>query len=413
MFEKIHTRAKSKNLIIFIHGISGGQDTWKNSSGKSFPELLLEDKVIKAKFDMAYFSYHSSLLPSSITAQHTKNGLSSFLGIKPKKIQANLDIENIANSLSTQLEAYASGYKSIYIIAHSMGGLVTKQLLASHRGNKEVQKIKLIASLAVPHNGAALAAIGTLIYPLLQVKDMDPLSDSVKKINQSWIDNKDANPRIIYFQGLHDEVVKGSSSIGYDANGIEIKYCEDSHSSICKPESVDSVVCTVVRKVLLEEVQNQSIEKELTSEKKPDLAELEEEDFVIKLIIADVNEAIITNSKRRFFDAELTTRVFIQLGLKDEIQALYKSIGQIYSNAFGDVVTGKILNGNELVNYVHKQITAEDQLLLKSLSKIKFTDKIGMIHQMANSLDYEIWWAVNHKTANMEEYKLAKSQNTI
>lgn len=412
MFEKVHTRAKSKNLIIFIHGISGGQDTWWNSSGKSFSELLLEDKVIKAKFDMAYFSYHSSLLPSSITMQHAKNGLGAFLGIKPRKIQANLNIENVANSLLTQLETYASDYNNIYIVAHSMGGLVTKRLLANHRTSKEVQKIKLIVSLAVPHNGAALAAIGNMIYPLLQVKDMDPLADSIKEINQSWINNKDTNPKVVYFQGLYDEVVKGSSSVGYDANNIEIKYCEDTHTSICRPESVDSVVCVSVRKILLEEVQNQSIEKTLSEVRELDLVELEDEDFVIKMIIADVNAAIITNSKRRFFDAELATRVFTQLGLKEDIMDLYTSISQIYSNAYGDVVTGKIKDGNELVNYVHNRITDEDQKLLKSLSKIKFTDKIGMIHQLANMND-EIWWARNHSKENIDQYKRMKAKKGI
>jgi triacylglycerol esterase/lipase EstA (alpha/beta hydrolase family) len=409
MLSIFHKRKSSKNLVVFIHGLNGGQDTWWNNTYKSFPELLLEDKTIKNKFDFSYFEYATSLLPTSITVKQTVGKVKQLLGIKARKIEANLSIDTISNLLLTHLETNASGYKSIFIVAHSMGGLIAKSLVVKHSDKDIVKKIKLIVSLAVPHNGANLAAIGSIIYPLLQIKNLAPLNDDINFITQGWINNKDINPRIVYFQGSYDNIVNSTSSVGYDANNIEIKYCNDDHSSIAKPESTDSIVCATVRKILLDEVKVQTLEQQYESEIKPDLTELEDEDFVIKLIIADVNERIINNAKRRFYEAEITKKLLFQLGMKNEVTSLYQAIEQIYHNAFADVVTGKIEDGNALVSHVHHKITEEHERLLNSLAKINFTQKIGMMHQIAN-IDDEIWWARNHSVADIEEYKRLRGE---
>lgn len=412
MLDIFHKRKASKNLVIFIHGLNGGQDTWWNSSYRAFPELLLEDRTIKGKFDFAYFEYFSSLLPSSIGLKQAKSIVGKLLGLQAKKIEANLSIKTISNLMLTELETYAREYKSIFIVAHSMGGLIAKHLVIAHKDKEVVKKIKLIVSLAVPHNGSSLAAIGKMLYPLLQIKEMDPLNADINSVNQGWIDNKDANPKIVYFQGVHDNIVNQTSSVGYDVNDIEIKYCDDTHTSISKPESTESVVCMTVKNLLLDAVQNQALEQRLVGDEKPDLTDLENEDFVIKLIIADVNDRIINNSKKRFYEAELARKIFYQLGLKDEITTLYNSIEQLYHNAFADVAAGNIADGDALVSYVHNKISDENERLLKSLSKIKFTHKIGMMHHIAN-IDDEIWWARNHKVSHIEDYKQKRRENKV
>jgi hypothetical protein len=406
MLDIVHDRKTAKNLVVFIHGLSGDRDTWMNTSGKAFPEMLLEDAVIKSKFSIAYFDYFSSMLPSSVTVQEVKNKAKGFFAFAKKKIQVNLDIKRVSRLLLTELEARATRFNNIYIVAHSMGGLVAKHLVVSNIGNETVSKVRLIISLAVPHNGAGLATLGSFIYPLLQIKDLDPLSTVINEVTQGWIDNQANNPKIIYYQGSYDTVVKEASSKGYDVNKQETRYCEETHTSISKPEALDSIVYITVRDTLREAVKQQRLEQSL-EEEKPDLSELENEDFVIKLIIADVNSRIITNSQKMFYEAELARKAFGKLGLKKEMDELYKSISQIYHNAYANVVSGKISDGNALVAYVQDKITEEDERLLKSLSKIKFTHKIGMIHQLAN-LDDEIWWARNHSTADIEEYKRKK-----
>ncbi len=56
-------QSNNKNLILFIHGLTGSNETWENEeTGTTFPKLLLKDKVIEDNFDIAYFEYFTSFL---------------------------------------------------------------------------------------------------------------------------------------------------------------------------------------------------------------------------------------------------------------------------------------------------------------------------------------------------------------
>ena len=46
-----------KNLILFVHGFCGGDDTWKNGDSPSFAELLAQDEIISNNYDIANYSY--------------------------------------------------------------------------------------------------------------------------------------------------------------------------------------------------------------------------------------------------------------------------------------------------------------------------------------------------------------------
>ena len=35
------------NLVLFVHGFTGGKDTWKNSSGSYFFDMLADDEIVK------------------------------------------------------------------------------------------------------------------------------------------------------------------------------------------------------------------------------------------------------------------------------------------------------------------------------------------------------------------------------
>jgi len=56
-------RDECKNLILFVHGFTGdAADTWENKNGNSFPSLLLQDDYVNEHFDLASYSYFSTLL---------------------------------------------------------------------------------------------------------------------------------------------------------------------------------------------------------------------------------------------------------------------------------------------------------------------------------------------------------------
>lgn len=45
------------SLILFVHGLNGGLETWNFNKETSFPKLLAEDEDIGNVFDIACFNY--------------------------------------------------------------------------------------------------------------------------------------------------------------------------------------------------------------------------------------------------------------------------------------------------------------------------------------------------------------------
>jgi len=50
-----------KNVILFMHGFTSGNETWENTQ-TSVPSLLLEIDEINTNFDAPYISYFSRLI---------------------------------------------------------------------------------------------------------------------------------------------------------------------------------------------------------------------------------------------------------------------------------------------------------------------------------------------------------------
>ena len=50
-----------KTAVVFIHGFTGGKDTWRNVTGQSFAELLGSEPEITDKFDFFEFDYYTKI----------------------------------------------------------------------------------------------------------------------------------------------------------------------------------------------------------------------------------------------------------------------------------------------------------------------------------------------------------------
>lgn len=261
MLDILNKSNSSDSLVIFIHGLQGTEDTWKNKDGISFPDLLSQDAKLSSDFDFAYFNYYTKLFNTPEILNGFQKLIRTVFGGYTEKTKKNLAINEIADLLLTYLEEYAGKYNNIALICHSMGGLVAKSLIVNYASKNAVKKIKLLISLAVPHNGSSLASIGKLLSSNTQIGNLEPLDKDINKINQKWIDNKSGNPKIIYFQGKFDTVVNSTSSVGYDVDAVEIKFCDDDHQSISKPESEKSLVCVSVKNVLHTFLLEQSTQK--------------------------------------------------------------------------------------------------------------------------------------------------------
>ena len=244
--ELIH-KTNAKNLIILIHGFTGGKETWIKPTGKnSLLKLLLSNPTIKQNFDVAYFEYYTKFFSSFPGLKQSLNLM--FQAKKP--FQANLTISQISNILKTEIENRASNYENLILIAHSMGGIISKNYILSEIGKDS--RVNLFLSLAVPHNGSNFALLGNIVSrnnP--QIKDLKSLSPFTIELNQKWLQN-DSVPRTIYFLGYNDNIVPYTAAVGYEKIGMEVAYFDRDHFTILIPESDNDIVVTTITNKLLE-----------------------------------------------------------------------------------------------------------------------------------------------------------------
>ena len=240
MIEFVDKRGKDK-LVLFMHGFTGGKETWMNSRGESFPELLMQDKEIYDNFDFAYFTYYTRLISSKTT-----NILKKLFN-KNEKYKKNVNIETLSYLLGSDIRLNCEEYNNIIIVAHSMGGLIAKSYILEEE-KKGTSKVDYFISLAVPHNGSNWAILGQKLKNP-QVNNLMPLNDSIRMLNEKWIEREKND--VLYVVGIFDEIVSENSGIPLKTSIKNIERCENDHTTISKPESRNENNYLVVYKMLL------------------------------------------------------------------------------------------------------------------------------------------------------------------
>lgn len=132
-----------KSVLIFIHGVLGSaESTWKNDeTGSYWPELVLNDTAFKT-FDVYVVGYNTP------------------------KFSSALNLEQLSDNLEVQLRsAGLFKYDAVFVIAHSMGGLIVKRILAGLAidADKDLQKVKAVFLIATPNHGAEVARLAQLL----------------------------------------------------------------------------------------------------------------------------------------------------------------------------------------------------------------------------------------------------------
>lgn len=388
----------NKNLILFVHGFTGSKDTWKNSNEEYFPEMLLKNIDIKNNFDIAYFNYYSKLT-EFFGSKIGNLTLNKLFPNRSKKNRKNLNIYSLADYMSSTIRFNCANYDNIIIIAHSMGGLISKAFILNEIKEYGETKVKLFLSLAVPHFGSNLANLAKLIkIKNVQVNDLVPLNDTTIKLSRDWINTK--HPKAVYFIGQYDEVVEKNSAVPFDNNKLDIVYCDDDHISISKPESNKELIFVSVQKKLIEFIKEEDMYKNMKVKKFNDNGCYDDELFVVKLIVADIDETLINGAKQNFFNAEYVTKILN----KDQLECLeelYIKIKDLYTIYYGEFISKNIKSSNELLTKIHEKIREDNQLNIsgdkykKLFSLINYMHKTGMLHQLANQKDEGIFWKEN------------------
>jgi len=407
MIEFVQKTGK-QDVILFVHGFTGGKDTWKHATDGYFHERLLEYELVSNNFDIAIFEYFTTLTNLFPAANSIRQKLVSFFKSVQPKAKKNVSIEEISNLLRSRIRFDLGGYRSIVVIAHSMGGLVTKSCILKDLEDGKTSKIRLVLSLAVPHLGADLATFGKMISSNQQIEDLAPLSDLCPKLNDAWVKHS-LKPDIKYFYGAYDQVVKQSSAIGTDNSPQDTISCDDDHLTICKPAKGGIVLSAAAN--FLEAFVKSATPFEFQHISSPN--QYDDEIFVLKLMLADVHEASIRNSKEYFLNAEYARKLLSSAADQQQLKVLYDKIRTIYQNSYETHVAASNGSSTTLVAAVHKRVIDEDASFLKAaFPMLQALHKMGMLHQLANDLGNNVWWSEERSRDALERVRTKISELT-
>jgi hypothetical protein len=245
-----------RHAIVFVHGIYGGDETFKNtqiSPSFSWPENV-----------------PATLAGSPIDVYRVEYKTALFAWAKENIASLDQVIDSIYPQIST---LRARKYDSVNFVAHSLGGNVVKAYLhsvKSEEGHVERAKHGFILTVGTPVNGASIANVGLLLKDILGMSD--PLLSSLQRDNtflrmmNLWARQEDAKANkfrcrpVHLYAGIESkslgpiQVVDVASAQGALPSFAVSKVFPLNHSEIAKPRSSADEPFVWFRSVAEEEI---------------------------------------------------------------------------------------------------------------------------------------------------------------
>lgn len=222
--------------VLFVHGITGDpKDTWvSEKTGECWPAWLCADLPGVAVYSLGY--------PASLFEKWAKKEMDLF--------------ERAGNALEC-MAANGIGQRPLAFIAHSLGGLLVKQIIrkscdAEDEQWKHVcQATRLVVFLATPHTGASVASVLKTAIPRFSSKHIDLLSNDsgvLTDINQhyrSFANGKDDVTTVVYYEKYKTAasvLVVPKESADPGVSGTTPVAMDKDHISICKPRDQEDLI---------------------------------------------------------------------------------------------------------------------------------------------------------------------------
>jgi pimeloyl-ACP methyl ester carboxylesterase len=229
---------RARRLIVFVHGLNGGgYRTW----GK-FPRFVFDDSS-RDPVDVALFDYFSGLR---------------------RRVCKRPSVQVIARILTERLQDLSKDYDEIFIISHSMGGLIATDSIRNYiaQRGEEPGLLRVLAGaifISTPLMGSkfARARIRLLVSEWQELQLDSPYQADLRRFISTTIDTKGgvetASGRyklpIWSFVGARDGVVERSSAtLGVDED--QIRTIDLGHRKISKPRRLSSAVVNMARDVI-------------------------------------------------------------------------------------------------------------------------------------------------------------------
>jgi pimeloyl-ACP methyl ester carboxylesterase len=204
---------ESEAAIVFIHGFYGDPAvTWGQ-----FPKLITMDSRLR-DWDVLSIGYSTRLVPD-------------LVGVW----RADAPLERLSLLLHTAAEyAGLARYKSLVLVAHSMGGLITQRALVDHP--EFAARVSHVFLFGTPSGG--LSKSGPFAFLKRQFRDMSESGEFIVDLRRRW--NERFGPsspfRFWAIAGDQDEFVPSVSSLKPFALPQQF-VVPGNHTSIVKPKS--------------------------------------------------------------------------------------------------------------------------------------------------------------------------------
>ncbi|QFR50183.1 alpha/beta hydrolase [Sulfurimonas lithotrophica] len=168
-----------------------------------------------------------------------------FIAYYPSGFSASI-ISNILTNNTTLLQSKL-GFEKISIIAHSLGGIIARDML-NRLNENNFNLVDKFISISAPYNGNIAAGFGVKNSPLVIPvwKDLDPNSEFLNKLYRKSLP-KDTEAYLLFgIKGVNstDGSVSIASQLRYKAQdeAKQIRGFDETHKSILESEKVSNMI---------------------------------------------------------------------------------------------------------------------------------------------------------------------------
>ena len=214
---------RASNLVM-VHGFSGSEDTWRR-----WLDLLQTDEEL-ACVNVYTFSYETGYAPE----------------------EPGLD--ELGGSLREALSGLAASGDALFLVAHSMGGLVIKKaILRDLAAPSFLPQVRQVIFIASPHSGIRRPFAFFAGMKGQQVKELR--HPNVRRLRRQWSEATEALPYPVSFCaviGTKDGLVPRYSAKG----GLDdVLALPKDHITVKEPDSTESPLYQKLKTALLASLQ--------------------------------------------------------------------------------------------------------------------------------------------------------------
>lgn len=241
-----HYSPEQCNLdIVFVHGLTGDpMETWSTGADQSDFWPLWISESIKG------VGIHTVGYPASLFEKLAKKEMDIY--------------ERAENAIEYMLAKGIGTERPVAFIAHSLGGLLTKQILRTAHGSENedwkefFKKTAMVVFLATPHTGSSLGSVLKFVLPRIASKHIETLTNDngfLVDLNKAYRDFAPSNDIITlsYYEKYKTKdlaLVVNQQSADPGVHKCRAIAVDADHVSICKPKNKDSLIyCTLLRHI--------------------------------------------------------------------------------------------------------------------------------------------------------------------